>query len=62
MIGCESWNKHHSNMCWREIGLRDEYLLTILDTIINIIRRVGGGGITYMIDLISKGAFALTMN
>ena len=62
MIECESWNKYHQNMCWREIGLRDKYLLTIVDTIVIVIGRGGVGGITYMINSIAKRAFTLTMN
>ena len=49
-------------MCWREIGLRDKYLLTIVDTIVIVIGRGGVGGITYMINSIAKRAFTLTMN
>ena len=32
----QSKNKHQKDMCWKEIGLRAQKLLTILDAIVNI--------------------------
>ena len=36
--GCEAKNGHQNDMCWKEIELRAQHLLTILDIIVNIIR------------------------
>ena len=44
MVRCESKNGHPTHMCWIEIGLRAEIILTILDTIVNINEEEGGEG------------------
>lgn len=42
VVGCESRIGHQKGItCWKEIGLRDQHMLTILDAIVNM---VGCGG------------------
>ena len=45
MVECEPRNKCSRDVCKKEIGLRLQNLLTILDAVVNLIE--GGGG--YMI-------------
>ena len=41
---CGSKNGHHKETSLKEIGLRDQNLLIIVDSIVNIINLGGGGG------------------
>lgn len=40
MVGYESKNTHQINMCCNDVGLHDRDMLTILDGIVNIIRKI----------------------
>lgn len=42
MVGCECKNEHQKDICWKDIDLCAQNMLTILDTMVNII---GGGAI-----------------
>ena len=57
VVGCESKTRHHKDMCWKEIELRAQISVTILDAIVNNII-----GETCMIILKTHRNFTLTMN
>lgn len=40
VIRCGSKNKHHNDMCLKEIGLRAQNLLTIQGLVVNIIKEL----------------------
>ena len=42
VIGCGFKDGHWQDMCWKEIGLHAQNMLTIIGSIVNVI------GVTYM--------------
>ena len=55
-VRCEYKNRHQKAMCLKEIGLRAYKLVTILDSVVNII------GTTYYDHLLRMRIFTLIMN
>ena len=42
VVRCQSKNEHQKDMCLEEVGLRTQYILIILESIVNIFGKGGG--------------------